>query len=229
MSTLLLRLAGPLQSWGTDSRFEIRRTELYPTKSGVIGLLAAALGRKRDEDIRDLRNLEFGIRVDQPGVLINDFHTARKDEKTSYITNRYYLSDAVFTAGVFSENTELLEELQYAVLHPAFPLFLGRRSCPPSMPIDLGLVNMSLKEALETCPWQGRVPEARRDVKIILEGYGGSVPRRILDDPESFDIRHRKYAPRIVSEYPVPYINVKSGSDQTISFGEHDPMAELED
>ena len=47
MSTLLLRLAGPMQAWGADSRFDIRKTNREPTKSGVIGLLAAALGLRR--------------------------------------------------------------------------------------------------------------------------------------------------------------------------------------
>ena len=72
MSTLLLRLAGPLQAWGYDSKFETRRTGREPSKSGVIGLLAAALGRKRDESIEDLRELRFGFRVDREGQLLHD-------------------------------------------------------------------------------------------------------------------------------------------------------------
>jgi len=43
MPTLLLRLAGPMQSWGLSSRFTIRDTSLEPSKSGVLGLLCAAL------------------------------------------------------------------------------------------------------------------------------------------------------------------------------------------
>ena len=50
MAVLLLRLAAPMQSWGTDdSKYETRKTEREPSKSGVIGMLAAALGYKRDE------------------------------------------------------------------------------------------------------------------------------------------------------------------------------------
>lgn len=49
MATLLLRLAAPLQSWGSDSKFETRKTDREPTKSGVVGLLAAALGLRRDD------------------------------------------------------------------------------------------------------------------------------------------------------------------------------------
>ena len=90
MSTLLLRLAGPVQSWGIDSKFEVRRTENAPSKSGVTGLLAAALGIQRNEDISSLNQLRLGVRTDQEGRLLKDFHTAHS-EKNSYITTRYYL------------------------------------------------------------------------------------------------------------------------------------------
>lgn len=229
MFTLLLRLAGPLQSWGTDSRFEVRRTEFYPTKSGVLGLLAAGLGRRRDADVSDLAKLKFGIRIDQPGVLMNDFHTARKDEKTSYITNRYYLSDAVFVAGISSENRQFLEELQQVVKSPEYPLFLGRRSCPPSLPIDLGIVDCCLKQALEECPWQGTGSPDRHDRTIVLEGTAGKLARRIMDEPVSYDIRHRKYESRIVSEYPAPSFEGENTKKRDYPDFEHDAMAELED
>ncbi|MBV5329025.1 MAG: type I-E CRISPR-associated protein Cas5/CasD [Chlorobium sp.] len=41
---LLLWLEGPLQSWGHDSKFGRRDTLAFPTKSGVLGLVCAALG-----------------------------------------------------------------------------------------------------------------------------------------------------------------------------------------
>ena len=75
MSVLLLKLAGPLQSWGADSRFTERKTRHEPTKSGVIGLLAAALGRRRTEPVDDLASLRFGVRIDQPGHYECDFQT----------------------------------------------------------------------------------------------------------------------------------------------------------
>ncbi|MFR9308137.1 MAG: type I-E CRISPR-associated protein Cas5/CasD, partial [Lachnospiraceae bacterium] len=97
MSTLLLRFAAPLQAWGTDSKFEVRRTDRNPSKSGVIGLLGAALGIPRDGDFSALRRLKMGVRVDREGVLLRDYHTAHAPEgKASYITHRYYLSDAIF-------------------------------------------------------------------------------------------------------------------------------------
>jgi len=76
MTTLLLRLAGPMQSWGTQSRFDHRDTGLEPSKSGVVGLLCAALGRPRAADGSDLAALRMGVRVDREGVLKVDYQTA---------------------------------------------------------------------------------------------------------------------------------------------------------
>ena len=102
MTVLLLRLAGPLQAWGVKSRFTVRSTELAPTRSGIIGLVSAAVGRRRTDPIEDLLSLRFGVRKDQPGRVIRDFHTARSlDGKESMpLSNRYYLADAVFLAGI---------------------------------------------------------------------------------------------------------------------------------
>ena len=80
MKTLLLKFAGPLQSWGTNSHFESRYTDFYPSKSAVIGMVAASFGyrRKEDEKIQKLNELDFAIRIDQPGNLLKDFHVAQK-------------------------------------------------------------------------------------------------------------------------------------------------------
>lgn len=140
MATLLLRLAAPLQSWGSDSKFETRKTDREPTKSGVVGLLAAALGLRRDdtEGLARLNGLRFAVRADQEGSLLVDFHTA-KSRDTSYVTYRHYLQDAVFLAGLESGDEALLRELEAALRHPVYPLYLGRRSCPPTLPLCLGI------------------------------------------------------------------------------------------
>jgi len=117
MATLLLRLAAPLQAWGADSKFETRKTGREPTKSGVIGLLAAALGLRRDESeaLTRLTGLRFGVRVEREGQLLVDYHTAKtQDEKTSYVTYRHYLQDAVFLAGIESTDTALLQQQVFA-------------------------------------------------------------------------------------------------------------------
>lgn len=155
MATLLLRLAAPLQAWGADSKFETRKTAREPTKSGVIGLLAAALGLRRDEaeSLTRLAQLRFGVRVEREGQLLVDFHMARNEEKDrSYVTYRHYLEDAVFLVGLESEDTALLQELAEALTHPVFPLYLGRRACPPTLPLCLGLREQGLVEALQAEP-----------------------------------------------------------------------------
>jgi CRISPR system Cascade subunit CasD len=78
MSVLLMRLAGPMQSWGIQSRYLVRDTGLEPSKSGVIGLLCAALGRARHEPVDDLAALRLGVRVDREGRMARDYHTALK-------------------------------------------------------------------------------------------------------------------------------------------------------
>ena len=133
MATLLLRLAAPLQAWGADSKFETRKTGREPTKSGVIGLLAAALGLRRDEREALLRltGLRFGVRVEREGQLLVDYHTAKtQDEKTSYVTYRHYLQDAVFLAGIESERRRPFAAAAAGAAAPG----LSAVSRPPLLP-----------------------------------------------------------------------------------------------
>lgn len=214
MSTLLLRFAGPMQAWGADSRFDIRKTNREPTKSGVVGLLAAALGMRRDEPPDELAALRFGVRVDREGVLLRDFHMV-KGEKASYMTTRYYLCDAVFLVGLCGRDEALMERLEDAVRHPAYPLFLGRRSCPPEGRLCLGLRNMELEEALRAEPLLAERKKGEPErMRFILDDPTGSG--RAHDVPISYSPFNRQYAYRAVRE-----------SWQTAGGSEHDPMQEL--
>ena len=214
MSTLLLRFAGPMQAWGADSRFDIRKTNREPTKSGVVGLLAAALGMRRDEPLDELAALRFGVRVDREGVLLRDFHMV-KGEKLSYVTTRYYLCDAAFLVGLYSRDEALMERLEDAVRHPAYPLFLGRRSCPPEGRLCLGLRDMELEEALraETLLVERKESEPERMRFVLDDPTGGG---RAHDVPVSYSPFDRQYAYRAVRE-----------SWQAAGGSEHDPMQEL--
>ena len=127
VSTLLLRFAAPMQSWGDSSRFSRRDTRREPTKSGVVGFVAAALGRRRADTIDDIAALSYGVRIDRNGVLLRDFHTAR-NESQAFVSERYYLADAIFLVGLCGERS-LLDQMDQAIRSPVFPLFLGRRSC----------------------------------------------------------------------------------------------------
>mgnify|MGYP004462298073 FL=1 len=215
MSTLLLRFAGPMQAWGADSRFDVCRTNREPTKSGVIGLLAAALGWRRDAPLDDLEALQFGVRVDREGVLLRDFHMVRS-AKTAYVTTRYYLCDAVFLTGVFSEDEALMQRLAEAVSHPAFPLFLGRRACPPEGRVFLGLREEALEEALmhEPSLLSKQTMDPNKMTRMVLEDPAG--PARLRDVPVSFSPFRREYRYRAAKEQWI-------GSQTTA----HDPMREL--
>ena len=214
MATLLLRFAAPLQSWGSNSKFNIRLTEREPTKSGVVGMLAAALGIQRSDDpkkLEPLNALRFGVRVDREGKLLRDFHMVHEmtGKKDSHVTERYYLSDAVFLAALESDDKEFLEQLVYALNNPVYPLFLGRRSCPPTLPVVWGIRDDELLNALRK---ESPVKEGFKPTRIVYDSAEGGIPVR--DKPVSFSQLHRQYGFRMKKE------EIFMGS-------EHDPMAEL--
>lgn len=214
MSVLLLRLAGPLQSWGARSRFRVRETERFPTKSGVLGLLAAASGRRRTGDIDDLLGLEFGVRVDQPGTLLTDFQTVHTSgmDKPPIVTTRQYLADSVFVAAVEGD-ASLIGALSEALDRPAFPLFLGRRSCPMEGRLNLGTVESSLEHALREVPWQASPHHRRRQprsvyLRMVLDvDAEAAVAAQVHDNPYSFDPGNRQYGWRSVREAVVEVSN----------------------
>lgn len=223
MATLLLRLSAPLQAWGTESSFDTRRTDSYPSKSGVIGMLAAALGRSRSDSVDDLNKLRFGVRVDDEGVLLRDYHTANGEKNKQYITNRYYRSDATYLVGLESDDSSFLEAIRDALLSPAYPLYLGRRSCPPTMPLVKGLREAGLADALEKEEWLLPEWKQRRKMytsegrlRIIVDDVNGNM--EVRDVAESFDIKNRRYGWRRIKEYGYVDKNHKT---------EHDPMKEL--
>lgn len=231
MSVLLLRLAGPMQSWGSSSRFARRGTEIAPTKSGVIGMLAAAKGIRRTEPITELLDLEFGVRLDQPGQVMHDFQTARTlDGRSSApLTYRFYLADAAFLAAV-SGDRDLLTGLADALRRPHFPLYLGRRSCPPAGVVCLGVHDQSLDDALKTWPWTAAEWWRRRvgstvRLEIIRDARPGEpMDETIPDAPLSFDPAQRRHTWRAVHRSHITVTNERAKPVRAI---DHDPMSLL--
>lgn len=215
MDTLLIRLVGPQQAWGVQSAGENRDTGLEPSKSGVIGLLCAALGWPRDHPLDDLNTLRMGVRVDHPGHLERDFQTIRiynqdgKPDPKGSISSRFYLGDAAFLVGLEGERS-LLETLQQALASPHWLLFLGRKAFPPSLPVSLsdGLrLGQSLEGALRNYPWlladfsaRGTVPQDQPELWLILEDPQGMEIRR--DSPVSF--AERRFLTRNVRRERIP-------------------------
>lgn len=206
-STLRIWLAGPLQSWGTSSRFEVRATELAPSKSAVIGMLCAALGRPRREPVDDLAALRFGVIVERPGTVLRDFHTvgagtdpiaiASGGTGRGVVTIRYYLQDAAFVAGFEGADRELLERLHNALERPVWVLALGRKSCPPAGPVVDGesIYDGPLEEALRA-GWRpkGAAWRPAREVALLIEDDDGPVVTH--DQPTGASFGERSFRPR---------------------------------
>lgn len=211
--TLLLRLSGPMQSWGTQSRFDRRDTGREPSKSGVIGLLCAALGRPRSEPVGDLASLRMGARVDQPGRVERDFHTASSDsfylvsgksQSRTVVSDRYYLADAKFLVGLEGDS-RLLAELYAALRDPVWTLYLGRKAFVPGEPVWLsdGLWDgFGLFDALEAYPWLGSTARSQAPARlpVFYDAPDGHLVRS--DVPLSF--AERRFAQRRVAMGYVP-------------------------
>lgn len=215
MPTLVLELSGPLQAWGSDSRFVHRETRMLPTKSGVIGLLAAAQGRRRTDEVEDLLALRFGVRQDQTGTLVRDFQTAI-DWRTGRplpLSHRSYIADAKYLVGLEAD-TRLLEGLASAIRSPVFPLYLGRRSCPPAGRIVVGLREEPLDRLLKTEPWRAAEWYRRKQPRwVSLLWSRDALPEEMRDEtirdvPRSFDPRHREYGWRDVKHGWAPFENL---------------------
>ncbi|MFT0621096.1 type I-E CRISPR-associated protein Cas5/CasD [Ectopseudomonas guguanensis] len=207
MATLLLRLQGAMQSWGTTSRFDERDTQLEPSKSGVLGLVCAALGRDRHEPVEDLAALRMGVRVDHEGVPMRDYQTAtgvliatgKSDLRRTVVSPRYYLSDAAFLVGLEGADEALLTRIHAALRAPHWPLALGRKSFAPGMPVWLpdGLSPLSLEQALAQYP---RLASLRRmdsqpALRCLLEDDQEGAIR--LDQPVA-PFAERRFGPRFV-------------------------------
>lgn len=207
MNVVLIRLEGPLQAWSAQGKLGIRDTEREPTKSGVLGLVGAALGMPRDDDVAlgKLASLRMGVRVDRAGTLLHDYHTAGGGRfrglaytvhgtKDCVPSHRYYLQDASFVAA-FEGNDALIARIADALVSPRYPLYLGRRSCPPAMPPLMEIVDGDTREALH-----GAVLAMRHDegpFRIILESHSGDGDAR-YDVPLSFAQAERRYGRRYV-------------------------------
>ena len=223
MKTILLKFAGPLQSWGTDSHFETRHTDYYPSKSAIVGMLAAAMGinRSDDESVRKLNQLDFAVRIDQQGNLLRDFHIAQKYKKDgsferNYVTNRYYMEDAVYVTAVAGPDNQM-EEIFSCLKRPFFQLYMGRRALPVPHDFLIGIYDEELFKALKNIPWQAALWYKRRfrsSKEVNLDVYGDS--RSLINDGQkhmrrdcvrSFSQKERAFSMRSETRFCVSVIN----------------------
>ncbi|MFB7906681.1 type I-E CRISPR-associated protein Cas5/CasD [Kitasatospora sp. NPDC056076] len=252
-SSLLLSLTGPMQSWGVYGRGHAwRDTHTHPTKSGVTGMCAAALGIERGDDISHLAALDFAVRVDRPGGLLRDYQTAGSGEmpllagdmfadpqlakatpkgetvptnwsygaprqiqdKGTHLSaayppkgrqvvpiERFYLSDAVFTVALGGDR-ELLQTIADAFDEPVYVPVLGRRNCPPTGDVVIGIVDSTPVDALADAE---RHPRADRGLLTVWTTCAPGEPgaQAVADDPEVFRSGYVDHLLRYENQRPV--------------------------
>jgi len=156
---LLLRLYGPMASWGVTAVGETRPTQDYPGRGAVLGLLGACLGVPRDDAEAQAALAEgygLAVRIDAHGVPMEDFHTVQmprakrrfapptrraeliQDQSPieTVISRRTYLADALSVVALWTREGARwsLAELADALRQPKFMPYLGRKSCPLALP-----------------------------------------------------------------------------------------------
>lgn len=230
MKILTIKLTAPLQSYGNEATFERRTTGDYPTKSAVVGMIAAALGyRRSDQRIVALNELKFAVRIDQTGRILTDFQTVEWKANTRKVTYRDYLQDAVFMVAVGSQDEALMEKIDWALHHPRFQLFLGRRSNAPAGVLRTQLSTAASPVAtLEQVAWQA-IPSYRhrhdgQDLEIIADAdlIPDAQGAMVKDQVRSFVQRNRQHEFRAVA---VTRVNPNSLELQGTA---HDVLAFLE-
>src|SRR3989338_4528918 len=222
MPTFLLRLVGPMQSWGTTSRFDQRDTGKEPSKSGVVGLLAAALGidREKRTDLKPLIKLSMGVRHDRSGVPKRDYQTAGcaandtiikadgTQSKDGVVSDRFYLADAAFLVGLEGDDRAFLAKCDAALRDPVWPSALGRKSYVPSEPIWLenGLQDAPLRTVLARWPWIASQRKWEKTPETLLVSFDSEDGSGVLkmDQPLS-SFAERRFGARFVRSEWIPF------------------------
>ncbi|MEV2279146.1 type I-E CRISPR-associated protein Cas5/CasD [Nocardiopsis sp. NPDC049922] len=218
MKTLVLFLAGPLQSWGGRSTFSERDTQPYPTWSALIGMLASARGIRRSDPLPEgWTDLSLLVRIDRPGRLMDDFHTiggdypprqrmrtaSGKRKAHPVLTRRWYLMDAAFTVFVSGADW-VVDDLEEHLRSPRWSPYLGRRSCPPAFPVLAGTTAAEAKHAARTLPLYREPPREDDDEVRVKTAEDAPDPLDAdhwpNDVPVSRDPYDRRFSARPVLE-----------------------------
>jgi CRISPR system Cascade subunit CasD len=168
---LLFTLATPIASFGTIAVGERRPTWDRPSKSQIIGLIAGCLGIERVEEERQRElaaSLGFAVRVDHPGQLATDYHTAQAakdveirrrikaghtvntrteelacDDLKTILSRREFRIGSLYTVAVWKriESGPSLDEIKAKLNAPVFAPFVGRKSNPLALPFGPQIVD----------------------------------------------------------------------------------------
>ncbi len=194
---LVFRLTGSLASWGRAAVGEYRPSDEHPSRGAILGLLAAALGVERDRSgVHEAMRVGYGlgIRVDSPGALLRDYHTvqtpvarknsryrSRRDElaladRYTVVSTRDYRVGSSYLLALWARSDALysLAELEAALRQPRFVLYLGRKACPPDLPLAPAVVAaQTLREAFDQYPDPvNRLPDYLADYFVTAPEQG---------------------------------------------------------
>jgi CRISPR system Cascade subunit CasD len=204
---LLLYLDAPMQAWGHSSRFNRRISASWPTKSGIIGILSAAMGIERNDEAGIARFAELRMCVlvlqAESGRLI-DYHTVgggynpkthRQNMigKNAVLTDREYLLDHKFGV-LLSGDAGLLELCMQALENPKWGIWFGRKNCIPAARVCEGLFDTfaAAQAHLETLT-QRKPMRIVREVDTFADGTDS-----LMDVPVNYQMR--TFKPRRIAD-----------------------------
>jgi CRISPR system Cascade subunit CasD len=196
---LLLYLDAPMQSWGYSSRFNRRTTASWPVKSGIVGMLCAAMGIVRDDEAGIARIAALAMKIytlKNDGRRLMDYHTVgggydrkntwerqcivhtaegklKPEDKQAVLTDREYLLDCKFGV-VLSGNEDVVKQCAAALENPKWGVWFGRKCCLPAARICEGIFDSI--EAAEVCLHE-----------IAMENRWKTKGWRVVREAEHFD------------------------------------------
>lgn len=209
---LAMLLDAPLQSWGFASRFQRRTTALHPTRSGISGMICAALGVEKGsgEEAEWLERLQAVamtiLTIGRQNEIrrLEDFHTVLKTRRASgsisndaVITHRQYLLDAKFGVILCGE-PETLEAIHQALVNPRWGVWFGRKNCIPAAPVCPKGVQESWEDAMVVLGLTDRKETEFSRVSEVASFDEGTDT--LMDVPVNF--KTREFKPRRILQVP---------------------------
>lgn len=211
MKHLALFLRAPLQSWGVSGKFGERPTMSFPSKSAVLGMLAAAVGIDRSDDawLQRAAQMRFSVRAFKAGPRLSDYHTVGGGYETkslrgrrsvpakaedgkpgnTALTRREYLQDTTFGVLLSGDDDALLEQIAHRVQDPVWGIWLGRKSCIPTAPVFAGLLETETKAWKILLDRAGLEKECGKTYPSVEECDAAQADDLIPDVPLSFSTR----------------------------------------
>jgi CRISPR system Cascade subunit CasD len=217
MRAIGIRLEGPMQAWGGPTAGDDRPTLEFPTKSGVLGLVAGALGIDRSDTSSLLalhRGFGVAVRVDRAGVRGLDFHTVQQVPTAeggvaeTVVSRRSYLYDASFAVLLMEvEASRPLKDVVDALRCPYFVSALGRKGCPPAVPVlaaPAPVEGANWRELFSRLPIAESGKGAEEQLDVFVEGRHPGRLRELRVRDQFVGPLRRMFGERSVSHFRIP-------------------------